>query len=140
MIKTLSIECPHCSKTFDVFLSGNASMIILNCPLCLTPLIYYKSRCFVLSKHQIDRIRKSRQNTTVLKILHSIAREEPQHLLRRRPIRRFEEDGVPVAKYIAPRTEFRTFGGDNHISRDDIINLRIDLETCADCGQFIERI
>jgi hypothetical protein len=139
MVKTLSIECPHCSKTFDVFLSSNASMVILNGPLCLTPLIYYKTRCFVLSKHQIDRIRKSRQDTTVLKILHSIAREEPKIWHQRAPARRCRTDGVPVAKYIAPRAEFRS-SGDAHITRDDIINLRIELETCADCGQFIERI
>jgi hypothetical protein len=140
MIKTLSIECPHCNKTFDVFLSSNASMVILNCPLCLTPLIYYKTRCFVLSKHQIDRIRKSRQDTTVLKILHSIAREEPQPSHRRMPLRRGRDDRVPVAKYISPQAGFRTFGGENHITRDDVINLRIELETCTDCGQFIERI
>jgi hypothetical protein len=139
MVKTLSIECPHCNKTFDVFLSNNASMVILNCPLCLTPLIYYKTRCFVLSKNQIDRIRKSRQDTTVLKILHSIAREEPRSWHQRATARRDSTDGVPVGKYIAPRAEFRTFGVDN-ITRDDVINLRIELETCSDCGQFIEKM
>jgi hypothetical protein len=140
MIKTLSIECPHCNKSFDVFLSSNASMVILNCPLCLTPLIYYKTRCFVLSKHQIDRIRKSRQDTTVLKILHSIAREESMPVSRPTPQRRSRDQRVPVAKYIAPRAGFRPVGNDNHITRDDIINLRIELETCSDCGQFIERL
>jgi hypothetical protein len=140
MVKTLSIECPHCNKTFDVFLSSNASMVILNCPLCLTPLIYYKTRCFVLSKNQIDRIRKSRQDTTVLKILHSIAREEPQSLHRRATARRGVADEVPVSKYIAPRAGFGSSSSSSHITRDDIINLKIELETCSDCGQFIERI
>jgi hypothetical protein len=132
MVKTLSIECPHCNKTFDVFLSSNASMVILNCPLCVTPLIYYKTRCFVLSKHQIDRIRKSRQDTTVLKILHSIAREEPQSWHN-------DEDAVPVGKYMVPATSCRACGSDS-ITRDDVVNLRIDLETCVDSKDFIERI
>jgi hypothetical protein len=140
MVKTLSIECPHCNKTFKVFLSSNASMVILNCPLCMTPLIYYKTRCFVLSKHQIDRIRKSKQDTTVLKILHSIAREDPpqQALRRHSATLRCTAAPVPVGKYIAPGAGFS--GGNSTITRDDVINLRIDLETCADSKQFLERI
>jgi hypothetical protein len=138
MVKTLSIECPHCNKTFNVFLSSNASMVILNCPLCLTPLIYYKTRCFVLSKHQIDRIQKSRQDTTVLKILHSIAREEPRSCLQHEAGRQRNASGVRVEKYITTPAQSGTYGA--HITRDDIINLKIELETCADCGQFIDRI
>jgi hypothetical protein len=140
MVKSLSIECPHCNKTFDVFLSSNASMVILNCPLCLTPLIYYKTRCFVLSKHQIDRIRKSRQDTTVLKILHSIAREEPQSWHHHEAGRLGSASEIPVGKYIAPIALCGTFGAAGYITRDDIINLRIELETCTDSSRFIERI
>jgi len=132
MVKTLSIECPHCNKTFDVFLSSNASMVILNCPLCVTPLIYYKTRCFVLSKHQIDKIRKSRQDTTVLKILHSIAREEPQSCREHGAI-------LPMGKYMVPAAACGTYG-DGHITKDDIVNLRIDLETCVDSREFIKKI
>jgi hypothetical protein len=138
MVKTLSIECPHCNKTFSVFLSSNASMVILNCPLCLTPLIYYKTRCFVLSKHQIDRIRKSRQDTTVLKILHSIAREEPPSWHQHEASRHRNESGVPVGKYISTAALCGACGG--NITQDDIINLKIELETCADSKQFIDRI
>jgi hypothetical protein len=142
MVKTLSIECPHCNKTFDVFLSNNASMVILNCPLCLTPLIYYKTRCFVLSKSQIDRIRKSRQDSTVLKILHSIAREEPQSW-RQGGSRRCRSGGMPVVKYSARPAGSGTCGGgggNGHITRDDVINLRIELETCVDSKQFIDSL
>jgi hypothetical protein len=138
MVNTLSIECPHCKKTFDVFLSSNASMVILNCPLCLTPLIYYKTRCFVLSKNQIDRIRKSRQDSTVLKILHSIAREEPRSW-RQGSTRHRRSGGVPALKYSARGAGSGTFGC-GHITRDDVINLRIELETCSDSSQFIDRL
>jgi hypothetical protein len=138
MVKTLSIDCPHCNKTFNVFLSSNASMVILNCPLCTTPLIYYKTRCFVLSKHQIERIRKSRQDTTVLKILHSIAREEPQSWREHETLGRRDGPRMPVGKYITTPARCGTSG--SAITRDDIINLRIELETCADSKQFLERI
>jgi hypothetical protein len=46
--------------------------------MCAAPLIYYKKKCFELSSGQIDKIRKSRQDTTVLKILHSISREQSE--------------------------------------------------------------
>jgi hypothetical protein len=137
MVKTIAIECPHCKETFEVLLSNNASMIILNCPLCSVPLIYYKTRCFVLNRHQIDRIRKSRQDTTVLKILHSISKEQhetrcAQHAGGGLNLPAHSDNFCTVPATFMPCTRY--------ITRDDVLNLRIELETCADSKQFIDRM
>ena len=140
MVNTLSIECPHCSKKFDVFLSSNATMVILNCPLCLTPLIYYKTRCFVLSKKQVDRIRKSRQDTTALKILHSIAREETGPWNQGMPVDVVEHKRIEPVQV---RYETKPALGSalaSSITNDDIVNLKIDLETCTDAKHFIDKL
>lgn len=112
-------------------------MVILNCPLCTTPLIYYKTRCFILSGSQIEKIRKSRQDSTVLKILHSITKEQPK---------------VGYSHYSAGTGEVANNGAGycshlsaflactDYITKDDIINLRIDLETCTDSKQFIDNL
>ena len=137
MVKTLAIDCPHCKKTFEVFLSNCASMVILNCPLCTTPLIYYKTRCFILSRSQIEKIRKSRQDSTVLKILHSIAKEQPKAGYSHYSAGTGEMT-VGGAGYCAHPPAFLPCTG--YITKDDIINLRIELETCADSKQFIDNL
>ena len=137
MVTTITIECPHCKKSFEVLLSNNASMIILSCPACSVPLIYYKTRCFMLNRNQIDRIRKSRRDTTVLKILHRISQEQP-----RAGFAEYVSGGRPLV-HCCPDlyATIASFSqSENFITRDDIINLRIELETCADSGQFIERM
>lgn len=132
MVNTLAIRCPHCLKTFELFLSNNASMVILNCPLCATPIIYYKTRCFVLNDSQIERIKKSRQDSTVLKILHSIAKEQPKysHAATKMAESRAGYGSHPPA----------LLSCSEYISRDDVINLRIELETCVDSKQFIDNL
>jgi hypothetical protein len=137
MVKTLAIECPHCKKTFEVFLSNSASMVILNCPLCTTPLIYYKTRCFTLNRKQIDRIRKSRQDSTVLKILHSIAKEQPQARYSQYSCGTGEMASAGQGYSAQPATFLPCA---NYITKDDVINLRIELETCMDSKQFIDNL
>jgi endogenous inhibitor of DNA gyrase (YacG/DUF329 family) len=137
MVKTLTIECPHCQKTFEVLLSSNASMLILNCPTCAAPLIYYKKRCFELSSGQIDKIRKSRQDTTVLKILHSISRQHSETTCSSGPTRQLRRKAGAESLCALPATFMPCA---DYITRDDIINLRIELETCVDSKQFIEKI
>ena len=137
MVKTLAIDCPHCKKTFEVFLSNCASMVILNCPVCTTPLIYYKTRCFVLNNKQIERIRKSRQDSTVLKILHSIAKEQPKAGYSHCSAGTAEMTDAG-AGYGAHPPVF--LPSTDYITKDDIINLRIELETCADSKQFIDNL
>jgi hypothetical protein len=136
MVKTLAIDCPHCKKTFEVFLSNCASMVILNCPVCTTPLIHYKTRCFVLNRKQIERIRKSRQDSTVLKILHSIAKGQPK--ARYSYSAGTGEMTDASAGCCAHPPAFLPCT--DYITKDDIINLRIELETCADSKQFINNL
>ena len=137
MVTTIAIECPHCKKSFEVLLSNNASMIILGCPLCSAPLMCYKTRCFVLNRNQIDKIRKSRRDTTVLRILHSVAQEQSGARCSQRASGVLSLSACG-ANRCAARASFPQC--ENYITRDDIINLRIELETCADSGEFIGRI
>jgi hypothetical protein len=137
MVKTLTIDCPHCKKTFEVFMSNSTSMVILNCPLCATPIVYYKTRCFVLNRNQIERIRKSRQDSTVLKILHSIAKEQPKARYSPSSAGPSEITGAGPRCYAHHAAPLPCTG---YITKDDIINLRIELETCTGSQEFIDNL
>lgn len=137
MIKTLTMECPHCKNTFDVLLSNNAQMVVLNCPMCLTPLIHYKTRCFALNQNQIERIRETRQDTVVLKILHSMEKQESGMCYSHNSAAVLRA-GSSTAKYVG--RPFELFSCAHYITKDDVINLRIELEMCTDSKQFIDRL
>ena len=48
MVTTLHIKCPHCKQASQIFLSTSVSVIILNCPSCLSPIMYFKRKVVLL--------------------------------------------------------------------------------------------
>ncbi len=131
MIKTLNIECPSCAESYRLFLSINTSMVILDCPMCYTSIIYFKGQTFLLSKNQLERIKNCKVESNVLKILQKITAEGTKVHCRQGRVQRYRgvEKHLPIIRSSL-----------DHISHDDIINLRIELETCRDTAEFIERI
>ena len=131
MIKTMNIECPTCSQNFRLFLSIDTSMVILDCPMCCTSIISYKSQTYPLSKKQMERIKNCKQESNVLKILHKITAQEPKVHCRHTCSRHYH---AFEKQYVMERSDAES------ISYDDVLNLRIELETCRDSASFIERM
>ena len=133
----MNIACPSCSQHFKLYLSIDTSMVILDCPMCCTSIIYYKNKTFPLSKTQIERIKNCKKESNVLKILHRITAFESK---------------VPCAQSAVSSARYHTHGASlqksasmckshlDRITNDDIINLRIELETCKDAACFIEKM
>jgi hypothetical protein len=137
MVKTMDIECPSCSHNFRLFLSVDTSMVILDCPICNMSIVYYKNQTFPLSKKQIERIKNCKHESNVLKILHKItAQESKVHCAQTASVPlNYSSNGSAISR------ELPIIKSDiERITHDDIINLRIELETCEDVGCFIERI
>ena len=137
MVKTLDIKCPSCSQNFTLYLSIDTSMVILDCPTCCSSIIFYKSRSFSLSKSQIDRIKKCKQESSVLKILHRITGQETKvRCLHHNKAGNYRAEVGRCRNKFIPMIKSNT----DFISQDDIVNLRIELETCMDSGSFIEKL
>jgi len=133
----MNIECPSCSQHFKLYLSIDTSMVILDCPMCCTSIIYYKNKTFPLSKTQIERIKSCKKESNVLKILHRITAHESKVECAHSAVSaaRFCAQGASLQKSaMMMKTHF------DQITRDDVINLRIELETCKDAAGFIERM
>jgi hypothetical protein len=79
----------------------------------------------------MERIKNCKQESNVLKILHKITAQEEKVHCRHTYAHHFHE----LEKH-CPMIRSSV----DHISSDDIINLRIELETCQDSASFIERI
>ena len=138
MIKKVVIECSRCRQTCELFLSTDARIIIFNCPSCWTPVMYFRNRVFVLSRHQVNEIRNRAPRGSIMKILQKIVgtgaemptAEHETHACASCSGR--QEPCLINHKVRAPD------GGT--ITRDDITNLRISLETCEDAQQFIDSL
>jgi len=139
MVKTLLMKCPGCGQTTEVFLSTNACMIILNCPSCFSPIMYFEDKIFLLTNKQVNEIKGSTHNTNIIKMLDKIA--HPEHSL------------TQTAKKISMTQQCSSCSDTTHgyshdfkpvrekyICDDDITNLRIELALCNDVGQFIDNI
>lgn len=135
MVKTLNIKCPSCLQDFTLYLTIDTSMVILDCPTCCSSVIFYKSRSFTLSKSQIERIKKCKQESSVLKILHRITGQEAKVRCLHGKGRNYHSEAAFSHK---PLSIIKS--GDDFITQDDIVNLRIELETCKDSMSFIENI
>jgi hypothetical protein len=138
MVKTLTVRCPHCNQVADIFLSTNASVIILNCPTCFSPIMYFEDRIFLLSKNQVDAIKDNTTNASILKMLDRIAHSERKA---NRTAGKMTE--VQTAKAcrtphlsVVPSKDKR----EKYICDDDITNLKIELALCTDSKDFIESL
>ena len=135
MVKTLNIKCPSCSQNFTLYLTIDTSMVILDCPTCCSSIIFYKCRSFSLSKSQIERIKKCKQESSVLKILHRITGQDTKVRCLQHKEKHYHSEAGSSHKMVSmAKSNF------DYITQDDIVNLRIELETCKDAGNFIENI
>ena len=135
MVKTLSMTCPHCNHIAELFLSTNACVIVLNCPSCFSPLMYFENKIFLLSKKQVDAIKGTTQNTTVLKVLDRIAHTEPvTESSATNPCKKTVNFNSSADRCKNEHPQKRD------ISEDDITNLRIELALCNDVQDFIDAV
>lgn len=135
MVKTLTMTCPHCTQISELYLSTNACVIVLNCPSCYSPIMYFENKMYLLSKNQVDAIKGTTQNAAVLKILDKIAHPEPI----------IKNTGSKVLKQacnksLVPNTINHNLVDKKYICEDDITNLRIELALCNDSQCFIDKI
>ena len=139
MVKTLTLTCPHCQQVAEIFLSTNASVIILDCPSCLSPVMYFEKKIYLLSKNQIDAIKDTTQNKNIMKMLDRIA--HPEHSVLKtikktnhgQNVSAISEKQIGIEQALRPARE-------KYICDDDITNLRIELALCSDAQQFIDSL
>lgn len=136
MVTHVSLQCPFCGQNCDIFLSDNATFIILNCPECAKPLVYHNKTCQLLSRSQMQRIRNAHPKMSLGQVIEELAydvsavkpHQQTQHAGALSPQRAQQ---IPSG---AKRPERPA------ISRDDITNLQIELAMCSDCRDFIDKL
>ncbi|MFA6623554.1 MAG: hypothetical protein WCS54_05530 [Fibrobacteraceae bacterium] len=120
----MHLTCPHCGFTMDVSLRGKPSaMVVCVCSRCKAPLMCYEGEVYELDRDEFQNLR--RKLTPVLDALLSKAQEGASA----RMVEAVPKEAAPV--------ESASLGA---ISKSDVEDLTIDLETSQDVSDFINRI
>jgi hypothetical protein len=138
MIRTISLQCPHCGTTSELFLTSNPRIIIFNCPECWTPQLYFDDKIYELTEHQIEVLKNSSGPSSIGHLLNRIVQRKKHTTTLLRARRESAASRNRMILEPAPTGISRHL--DHEITADDITNLRIELETCRDSGHFIESI
>ena len=135
MVQELKVKCPHCHQVAEIFLSTNACVIILNCPSCCSPIMYFDHKIFILSERQVEAI-KNRTSNSPADVMRKKAQPEELPVKKNATCR---GTGAPfgVSSEVA---SFQPHASKIHIGADDITNLKIELALCNDVSEFVDRI
>ena len=138
----MHIKCPHCGNEMDVSLHGKkSSLVVCVCGRCKSPLIMMEGEVFELDREEFHTLRK--KLTRVVDALRESA--EMHHdifpLLNkvREAAAASELEALQSAPHPEPPSAEKNTKTDK-ISQEDLDNLRIDLETCKDVSDFIDRL
>ena len=140
MITTLNIKCPHCEQVSQVFLSTTVSVIILNCPSCLSPIMYFRRKIFLLDPRQLKKFSGNSHDSIVFKLLEQLGGAEaaaPCSSKKAVQSAHMYKDSTVIP--IVNKLTMERFE-EKYITGDDCTNLRIELELCTDSQQFIDRL
>ncbi|MFH1761365.1 MAG: hypothetical protein ABIA63_09735 [bacterium] len=132
-MKSMFVHCPHCEQESELFLISSAFMIILNCPGCHKPLMYYYGKTFLIDDVEINKLYKNNSVKNISKFLESLNVKKTGsgnvsnkvHTQTRRK-KATHKPGVPVREEV--------------ITSDDIINLKIDLAHCCSVEDFLKTV
>ncbi|NLD93302.1 MAG: hypothetical protein GX639_11615 [Fibrobacter sp.] len=148
MVKSLTVQCPHCHQVSDIYLSTNACVIVLNCPTCMSPIMYFENKIFLLTDKQVSAIKDTTHNAAIMRMLDRIAHPEvPVEKTAEKASMKATAHTTNSSQSLSevsggePVHDIRSRSSrDRNISPDDITNLRIELALCNDSQAFIDRL
>jgi hypothetical protein len=142
MITTLNIKCPHCEQVSQIFLSTTVCVIILNCPSCLSPIMYFRRKIFLLDPRQLKKFTGNARDSIVFKLLEQISGAQAAATSPCSSKKAVQSAHMHKNGAFVPAVNKLTMGppGEKYITGDDCTNLRIELELCTDSQQFIDRL
>jgi hypothetical protein len=137
MITTLNIKCPHCRQLSQIFLSTSVSVIILNCPACRSPVMYFRRKIFLLDQQRMKKIARNQRTSLVSRLLEQLATADTpaQRTTKHAALQCHADRGA-----VAPQRLTLEQPEGKYITGDDCTNLRIELELCGDAKAFIDRL
>lgn len=123
--------CPHCGNEMDVALQGKpSSMIVCVCGKCKAPLVSLDGDVFELDREEFQTLRKKLSHVVDALVANAEATQVNNSKMESKQVN---------AQISSPKVQPPAFPH-TAISKADVDDLRIDLETCKDVSEFIDRL
>ena len=111
----VSLVCPSCNSIFEIFLRKQPDLIILNCPTCNAAISSFEGQSLAIDSDMMSKLKKVTCNDDILSIFQNLINAKLQS---DRPLK-FEV-----------YHSHETCSNPHVITKDDIIDLQIDLHKC----------
>ena len=135
-MKGLPINCPHCKEKSELYLVSTPYMMVLNCPDCQCTLLHCEGRTYEIDdmkvvqmeREQIQKfVENLKQKSLSGESISDYSKSSGGFLIEdTSPKNNLHQAGVPIRE--------------NTLTPDDILNLKIGLESCEDVLEFIQEI
>jgi hypothetical protein len=140
----VSIQCPKCEAVSDLYLGSEAFMIVLNCPNCGIPLIYYYGKNFEVNEIQIKQIQNNGYLKNAGDLLKSISQcgvkmNAPKSVKPYSPVSKIKSRRQKIGRRYSNHLLGQSVRAE-YFTKDDLLNLKIELETCFCVEDFLSRI
>lgn len=125
------IQCPHCGVCCEIAMTHGVDIVVLSCPSCATPLVFYHGQTFAIDAAEL-RYLKSQGHVREAEgwIRPAAPRAAPPEILPQPQSQELAERTPDAA--VSPRERHQA------IDDDAILNLRIDLERCESVDDFLK--
>jgi hypothetical protein len=126
----------------DVSLHGKkSSLVVCVCGRCKSPLITMDGDVFELDREEFQTLRKKLARVVDALRENAETHQDISPLLEkaREAAEASEQEALETAPQPEPSSAENNAKADK-ISKEDLDNLRIDLETCKDVSDFIDRL
>jgi hypothetical protein len=143
-MKTVTVQCPSCDEISDLYLGSEAFMIILNCPNCGSPLMYYYGKTFEINEEALEKIQKSEYLKNIGSLLKEISKcgikiQKPKKVHSYEPAAKLK---IPK-KRSGPHISIHLLGQPvraEYFTKDDLLDLKIEIETSRSVRDFLSKI
>ncbi len=132
-MNTLRIHCPHCGGNSQLYLASRPLILVVNCPDCQATLLHSEDETFKVDSSKIVHM-NSLQIREYIHNLKDLSQSVKTSTISPPRLRSFNKS-VPRASHSAGEALREA-----HITPDDLINLKIDLESCMDISDFIKKL
>ncbi|MFP4520801.1 MAG: hypothetical protein ACLFQK_01520 [Fibrobacterota bacterium] len=152
-MKSIVVKCPECGDISELFLTSDAHMIILNCPGCKTPMMYYYGNTFKIDEKEIEKFGKDGSFKNIAGLLGAASGKKQfssSKAAKSKPLfnpektkSKTKEAPVNYRKYefkkeFRPRHKAGEPVSEKIITRDDVINLKIEFSRINTVQEFLD--
>ena len=118
----LKIQCPKCKHSVEATLKKAFKVIMYSCPECQSNVVFYDNKTDIISDAMVSKLRSNKKLT-----FYAMANKESSP----RAV-----STIPALPKKFRRPQIRR----DSLSKEDIVDLKILLETEKDTGSFLSKI